>query len=402
MRILSLNEKDLRKELLNIGVDPEAIPIFLKKSKIIALKLESLSQASCNILKQVALTSDSDCAIHRKVISGRKKKADAILIATLRGLEKICEKLAYQPEFLKPLKDKLEGFLKSYQERDSFLLKFKNRTYNLKERILIMGILNLTPDSFYDGGRFRDVKEAIEYAIKMAEEGADIIDIGGESTRPGSEPVPLKEELNRVLPVLKELKKRIKIPISIDTYKSEVAKICLSEGAEIVNDISGLRFDKKMAEIVASYNAYCVIMHIKGKPKTMQNRVFYKDVIKEIYDYFQGRIDYAINQGIKREKIIIDPGIGFGKLLEHNLEIIRRLEEFKSLNLPILVGHSRKSFIGKILNYPEPEKRLFGSIGCAVLLALKGANILRVHDAKETKEAIKVYEAIMKNGVETI
>ncbi len=398
MRILSLNNGDLKKELLKVGVSQEAIPIFLKKSKMVALKLESLSQASCNILKQIALTCDSDCAIHRKVIYGRKKKGDAILITTIRGLEKICEKLAYQPEFLKGLKESLENFLKSYKEKDSFLLKFKDRTYNLKDRVLLMGILNLTPDSFYDGNKFRNVKEAVDYALKMEEEGADIIDIGGESTRPGSEPVPLKEELNRVLPVLKELKKRVKIPISIDTYKSEVARICLDEGCEIVNDISALNFDKKMANVIAFYNAYCILMHIKGKPKTMQKKVYYKDVIKEIYDYLKARIDYAVDNGIKREKIIIDPGIGFGKLLEHNLEIIRRLEEFKSLNLPILIGHSRKSFIGKILNYEEAEKRLFGSLGCAVLLALKGANILRVHDVKETKEAIKIYEAIMKNA----
>ncbi|MEO0088359.1 MAG: dihydropteroate synthase [candidate division WOR-3 bacterium] len=398
MRLLALNDSDLKKELLKIGVAPEAIPIFLKKSKLIALKLESLSQASCNILKQVALTCDSDCAIHRKMISGRKKQADAILIATIRGLEKICEKLAYQPEFLRDLKETLEGFLKSYEKKDNFVLKFRNRVYNLKDRVLIMGILNLTPDSFYDGGRFRDVKEAVDYAVKMAAEGADIIDIGGESTRPGSEPIPLKEELNRILPVLKELKKRISIPISVDTYKSEVARICLNEGCEIVNDISGLQFDKKMAEIIAQYNAYCVIMHIKGKPKTMQKRVHYKDVIQEIYDYLKERIAYAINKGIKREKIIIDPGIGFGKLLEHNLEIIRRLEEFKTLNQPILVGHSRKSFIGKILNYDKPQERLYGSLGCAVLLALKNVNILRVHDVKATREAIKVCEAIMKNG----
>ncbi|MCS7249735.1 MAG: dihydropteroate synthase [candidate division WOR-3 bacterium] len=396
MRILSLNDNDLRKELLKIGVDEEAVPIFLKKSKVIVLKLESLSQAACNILKQVALTCDSDCAIHKKVISGRKKKADAILITNLRGLEKICDKLNYQPEFLKSLKEKLEDFLKSYFKKDNFILKFKEKTYNLKERPLIMGILNLTPDSFYDGGKFKDIKEAVDYGIKMVEDGADIIDVGGESTRPGSEPVPLKEELKRVLPVIKELKKKINIPISIDTYKSEVAKICLSEGCEIVNDISGLRFDKKMAEVVANYDAYCVIMHIKGKPKTMQKRVYYKDVIKEIFDYLKERVEYAINNGIKREKIIIDPGIGFGKLLEHNLEIIRRLDEFKSLNLPILVGHSRKSFIGKILNC-EPKDRLFGSISCAIFLALKGANILRVHDVKETKEAIMVYKAIINN-----
>jgi dihydropteroate synthase len=199
------------------------------------------------------------------------------------------------------------------------------------------------------------------------------------------------------MPVLKEVRKRIKIPISIDTYKSEVAKEALEEGADIVNDISGLSFDKKMAEIVSKYNAYCVIMHIKGKPKTMQKRVYYQDVIKEVYDFLQERVAYAEKRGIKREKIIIDPGIGFGKKLEHNIEIIRRLGEFKSLNLPILVGHSRKSFIGQILSLP-PEERLIGSLATAVILLFNGANILRVHDVKATKQALEIFWAIMKDA----
>jgi len=394
MRLLSLTPGDLVKELKKIGVEEEAIPIFLEKASFFALKLENLSQASCNILKQVALACGQDCAINKKVISGRKKISDAILFSNKRQLKMIVEKLSYQPPFLKKVREELKSFL---EKDDNLVLNFRNVSYNLKERPLIMGILNLTPDSFYDGGKFKSVEEAVEAALKMEEEGADIIDIGGESTRPGSEPVSLKEELKRVMPVLKEVKKRIKIPISIDTYKSQVAKEALEEGAEIVNDISGLSFDKKMAEIVSSYNAYCVIMHIKGRPKTMQKRVFYKDVIKEIYDYLKEKVDYAQKMGIKREKIIIDPGIGFGKKLEHNIEIIRRLREFRSLNLPILVGHSRKSFIGQILSLP-PAERLVGSLAAAVILLFNGAHILRVHDVKETKQAIEIFCAIMKDA----
>uniref|UniRef100_A0A7V3ZVC4 Dihydropteroate synthase n=1 Tax=candidate division WOR-3 bacterium TaxID=2052148 RepID=A0A7V3ZVC4_UNCW3 len=394
MRLLSLMPKDLVKELRKVGVSEEAIPIFLEKASFFALKLENLSQAAGNILKQVALACGQDCAIHKKVISGRKKISDAILFTNKRQLKMIVEKLSYQGDFLKKLKEQLTTFLEG---KNDWLLNFRNVTYNLKERPLIMGILNLTPDSFYDGGKFKNKKEAIAEAVKMEEEGADIIDIGGESTRPGSEPVSWKEELKRVMPVLKEVRKKIKIPISIDTYKSEVAKEALEEGAEIVNDISGLSFDKKMAEIVSRYNAYCVIMHIKGRPKTMQKRVYYRDVIKEIYDYLKEKIAYAEKMGIKREKIIIDPGIGFGKKLEHNIEIIRRLGEFKTLNLPILVGHSRKSFIGEILSLP-PEERLIGSLAVAVISLLNGAHILRVHDVKATKQVVEIFCAIMKDA----
>jgi len=386
--------KDLVKELRKVGVSEEAIPIFLEKASFFALKLENLSQAAGNILKQVALACGQDCAIHKKVISGRKKISDAILFTNKRQLKMIVEKLSYQGDFLKKLKEQLTTFLEG---KNDWLLNFRNVTYNLKERPLIMGILNLTPDSFYDGGKFKNKKEAIAEAVKMEEEGADIIDIGGESTRPGSEPVSWKEELKRVMPVLKEVRKKIKIPISIDTYKSEVAKEALEEGAEIVNDISGLSFDKRMAEIVSRYNAYCVIMHIKGRPKTMQKRVYYRDVIKEIYDYLKEKIAYAEKMGIKREKIIIDPGIGFGKKLEHNIEIIRRLGEFKTLNLPILVGHSRKSFIGEILSLP-PEERLIGSLAVAVISLLNGAHILRVHDVKATKQVVEIFCAIMKDA----
>jgi dihydropteroate synthase len=269
--------------------------------------------------------------------------------------------------------------------------KFGNVEFDFSKRTYIMGILNVTPDSFSDGGKYFSKERAIDRAIQMIDEGADIIDVGGESTRPGSEPVPLEEELRRVIPVISEISKRTKIPISIDTYKSEVARQALDNGAVIVNDISGLRFDKRMVDVVSEYNSGIVIMHIKGRPKTMQINPEYNDVISEIYSYLSDSVQIAKSRGI--EKIIIDPGIGFGKRQVDNLEIIRRLREFKSLGYPILIGVSRKSFIGNILNLPV-EERLEGTLAAVAISIWNGANIVRVHDVKEIKRVVKIIDAI--------
>ena len=274
---------------------------------------------------------------------------------------------------------------------DPVVYRFGSKEFDFSRRTYIMGILNVTPDSFSDGGRYFTVDSAVEHAMKMIEDGADIIDVGGESTRPGSEPVPLEEELRRVIPVIKEIVKRTDVPISIDTYKSEVARQALDNGAVIVNDISGLRFDEKMVEVIAQYNASVVIMHIKGTPKTMQQNPCYDDVISEIYGYLSEGIERAQSYGIKQ--IIVDPGIGFGKRLVDNLEIIRRLREFKSLGYPILIGVSRKSFIGNILNLPV-EERLEGTAGAVAISVWNGANIVRVHDVKEMTRVVRIVDAI--------
>ena len=257
----------------------------------------------------------------------------------------------------------------------------------------VMGILNVTPDSFYDGGRYSRTKLAINQGLKLAEEGADIIDIGGESSRPGSEPVPLEEELERIIPVIKSLKKQIKVPISIDTYKSKVAESALKAGASIINDISALRMDKRMVSIAREYDVPVVLMHMQGNPRTMQKHPFYKDVIREIYEFLARRIKFAEENGIKPDKIIIDPGIGFGKTTEHNLLIIKYLKRFKPLGKPILIGPSRKSFIGNILNLPA-TKRLEGTLAAISICLLNGAEILRVHDVRQVKRAVEIVEAI--------
>jgi len=257
-----------------------------------------------------------------------------------------------------------------------------------------MGVLNVTPDSFSDGGLYLDPKRAEERAWEMVEEGADIIDIGGESTRPGAEPLPLEEELRRVMPVLEALGPSFPVPISIDTYKAKVAEEALKAGASIVNDISGLGFDQDMAEVVAHYGAALVIMHIKGTPKDMQLNPTYGDVLGEIKAYLRERIEKAEKAGVRSDAIIVDPGIGFGKRLEHNLEIFRRMKELEELGKPILVGPSRKRFIGEILGV-ETSQRLYGTLAAVAFSILQGVHIVRVHDVKPCRQLVDVIDAMM-------
>ena len=258
------------------------------------------------------------------------------------------------------------------------------------DRTLIMGILNVTPDSFSDGSLFFDADKAVEHAKRMANEGADIIDVGGESTRPNAEPVSEEEELKRVQPVIARLAIELDMPISIDTYKPRVAEECLKSGANLVNDITGLR-SKEMLKTAAKYNVPVVIMHMKGTPKNMQQNPAYGDVVKEIKEFFIDRICEAEKAGIKN--IIIDPGIGFGKTTEHNLQILKRLSELKELGCPILIGTSRKSFIGNVTGLPV-NARLEGTLASVAIAIMNGANIVRVHDVKECRKAVQIADAV--------
>jgi dihydropteroate synthase len=264
---------------------------------------------------------------------------------------------------------------------------------DIARRTAIMGVLNVTPDSFYDGGRRLDTKQAIADGVAMVAAGADILDIGGESTRPGAAAVPEAEELSRVLPVLQGLRREISAPISIDTYKSAVARAALDVGADIVNDISALRFDPQMVLLVAGEQVPVVLMHMQGTPRTMQADPSYTDVVREVRDFLADRLYEAMDGGVAPESIIIDPGIGFGKTLDHNLQLLRGLPMLAALARPLLVGVSRKAFIGKILDL-EPDKRLDGSLAAAVAAALGGANLVRVHDVAETRQALRVADAI--------
>jgi len=273
---------------------------------------------------------------------------------------------------------------------------FGETTYEFGKRTYLMGILNVTPDSFSDGGRFFDQTDAVLHAFQMAKDGADIIDVGGESTRPGAESVTVEEELRRIIPVIHKIRQKSGIPISVDTYKSQVAIEALNTGANIVNDISGLRFDEKMAGVIAEKNASVVIMHIKGTPKDMQVNPRYSDVVKEVYDYLSEAVDVARKKGIKQ--IMIDPGIGFGKTVEQNLELISGLDKFQEIGVPILIGVSRKSFIGKILE-TAVEARLEGTAAAVTASIMHGADIVRVHDVREMRRVALVADAIRRQGI---
>ena len=266
---------------------------------------------------------------------------------------------------------------------------------DLSKKTLIMGVLNVTPDSFSDGGKFFHINDAVARAVQMAEAGADIIDVGGESTKPGAITVSVKEELRRVLPVIKKLVKKIKLPVSIDTYKAEVAEAALAEGASVVNDISGFRFDDRIARVAAKYKAGAVLMHILGTPKDMQSNPTYRSIIREISAYLKESAGIARKAGLRKESIMLDPGIGFGKTTEHNLLLIRELKEFKKLGYPVLMGPSRKSFIGKILNLPAGE-RVEGTLAAVSACVLNGASAVRVHDVKETVRAVRIIDAIIR------
>jgi dihydropteroate synthase len=277
------------------------------------------------------------------------------------------------------------------------VIKTRHGTLDLTRRTALMGIINVTPDSFYDGGKRFDPGKAIADGIDLVEGGADILDVGGESTRPGARPVSADEELERVLPVVRGLRRALTAPISIDTYKARVAEAALGEGADIVNDISALRFDPRMVGVVATERIPMVLMHMQGTPRTMQAEPRYGDVLQEVKDFLVVQIHAAMAAGVERENIIIDPGIGFGKTLAHNLTLLRGLPALAALGQPLLVGASRKAFIGKLLG-AEPGERLEGSLAAAVAAAFGGAHILRVHDVKETFKAIRVADSIRFAG----
>jgi dihydropteroate synthase len=280
--------------------------------------------------------------------------------------------------------------------RKEHTFRVKNQAYDLGRQTWIIGVVNVTPDSFYDGGLYREPERAIEHGLGLLAEGADIIDVGGESSRPGSDPVPVEEELRRVLPVVAGLRKTTKALISIDTTKYEVAEAALGQGADIINDISSFSLDPRLLELAARHDAGFILMHMQGNPKTMQVHPYYENVLKEIRSFLSEKIEIALAYGLKKENLIIDPGIGFGKNTGDNLRLINRLDFFEELGRPILVGISRKSFIGKILNAP-PQDRLEGSIAAAVISILRGASLLRVHDVKAFKRAALVAEAIISD-----
>jgi dihydropteroate synthase len=276
--------------------------------------------------------------------------------------------------------------------------KIGDRVFNVSRRGLIMGVLNVTPDSFSDGGNFFALEKAIEHGVRMAAEGADIIDVGGESTRPGAEPIAADEELRRVIPAIEKLRAKIDVPISIDTSKSDVARAAIQAGASIVNDITGGRGDEAMLPLVAETRSAFIIMHMQGTPRTMQNQPRYSNVVSEIADFFRQQYTCAIGCNIDPMAIAFDPGIGFGKTLDHNLELFAGLERLRAHDRPLVVGVSRKSFLGKLIDSPEIGDRLAPGVALTSLLRARGADVFRVHDVKENVSALRVTDAILQKA----
>lgn len=384
---------EARKELERIGVDPAGIAHMLPKLEHHALLVSQVMAPAANIMKQEMLSLGGDAAVARGTVACSVATTDLLLIGTAKQLAALSNKLAGQPFGLQQLSTELVDLLQTIRKQPT--VWETSRRQLVLDRPLIMGILNVTPDSFSDGGRHNKLPLAIERALQMVAEGADLIDVGGESTRPGAPPVSADEELQRVLPVIEALAGRSDVPISIDTWKSSVVNAALTAGAEIVNDISGLAFDPEMGQTVARHGAGLVLMHTRGRPQQMQQDTVYHDLIGEVSAALKQTIDGAIDAGILKERIVIDPGIGFGKDAAGNLEILHRLPELKSLGYPLLVGTSRKSFIGKTLQRNATEDRLFGTAATVALSVAAGVQILRVHDVQAMKDVALMAHAIV-------
>ncbi|MBK5273782.1 MAG: dihydropteroate synthase [Desulfuromonadales bacterium] len=383
---------DAERELRRIKVDSGGIALMASKMLTRCVKLTGLQCRQANILKQEMLALGGDAAVARGTVACSIEKTDVILIGTDKQLHRLCSKLAPQPFGLPALAGELKQILMSAAQRPGFW-RIRQQQLSL-ERPLIMGILNVTPDSFSDGNQFFDPQRAIERAREMIAEGADIIDIGGESTRPGAAPVSTDDELKRVLPVIRGLACVSSCPISIDTWKSPVARAAIDAGAAIINDISGFNLDPRMASVAAESGAGVVLMHTRGTPQTMQSDTAYDDLISEVILSLRGSVEQACQAGIDLNRIAVDPGIGFAKDTGQNLEILRRLSEFTCLGLPILVGTSRKAFIGRILNRDSGD-RIQGTAATVTHAICNGADILRVHDVRQMRDAADMARAIM-------
>lgn len=405
MKIVPLkikNEKEAKKIMSSLGVTPEGIRILSPKSIFAGFKIEGISSWEANIIKQQLLSLGSDAALNRDCLV-KKVKTDIFIFGNLSQLRKLSDKLKKQPfslsEIAGQLAEQIGNLFKS-----AGVFKARDKLLRITQPV-ICGIINVTADSFSGDGLLRwpgnSQKKIADLALTKAEamirSGAKILDLGAESSRPFSKPVEEKEEMSRIIPVIKAVRKKFpKVMISVDTYKYAVAYAAVGEGADIINDITALRGADKMASLVKKYKLGCILMHMKSLPATMQINPKYKDVIGDIIDFFKERINFCEQRGINTERILLDPGIGFGKRQEDNLRILNELYKFKIFGRPLFLGLSRKSFIGKILNVGEYD-RLAGTIAASVAAIERGADILRVHDVEETKQACKVACKIFNN-----
>lgn len=403
-RVLCLSsDNEIAAEMARINAEEAGIRHMLPKSRHYLVKLEHVRRPVAHILKETFLSNGGEAVVNRDVITARVDFSDVLLTGTRKQFQRALLALREQEFGCDVLAAEIEAAIRHFDSApnvpssEAFADPRLGKVFALiGTRTLIMGILNVTPDSFSDGGKYTDPSAAIDYAYEMAANGADIIDVGGQSTRPGAEPISSQEEIDRIMPVVQELGPNLDIPVSVDTYRTEVAETALRAGASIVNDISGATFDPRMPAFLASRQCPAVIMHILGTPKDMQVNPQYQDLMADICRFLRSRIHALVEAGLDERLVIVDPGIGFGKTVEHNLEILRRLAELRSIGRPVLVGTSRKSTIGHVLGGLTPDDRLEGTAATVALSIANGADIVRVHDVKEMARVARMTDAIVR------
>jgi len=383
---------ELAEEISRTESDPEGIGIMTRKGRIFPVVVEGVSLKASPLLKQELLAAGADAAHARGIADHSAAESRVLLLATWGQYQRVLPKLRRQPFRLRQLADEVESALRHYTSRAPRTVPGAHRSLVVGERTLVMGVLNVTPDSFSDGGRYAEADAAIARARQMVSEGAAIIDIGGESTRPGAETVPWEEEWRRVGPVLKAFASSSPVPVSIDTRNPEVARRAIAAGADLVNDVSGLS-DPAMRTVVTVSGASAVVMHMRGTPTTMVALSRYRDVRGEVFEELARATGAAEAAGVPPERLLVDPGLGFSKTPAQSMELLAHVGELRSLGYPVVVGASRKSMIGALLDGAGPSERLEGSLAAAVVAALQGAHIVRAHDVGPTVRALRVADA---------
>lgn len=387
---------ELREVLGRVGVQAKGREVLERKGLFRAVKLQGVGYREALIAKQEMLGAGGDAATPKGTVEFSADEAELVLLGTPLHYRRFVAKMKRQPFRCGPLAEEVEGALAGY-ERRGYALPLAGGRLDL-DRTRVMGVLNVTPDSFSDGGEYLDPARAVARAEEMAAQGAAVVDVGAESTRPGSGGVSEGEEWKRLDPVLKEIVDRLDVPVSVDTSKPEIADRALDRGVSLINDVTGLR-DEAMIQVVARHDVPVVVMHMQGTPQTMQEAPAYDDVVADVVRWLRGRLRAAEDGGVDAEKLVVDPGIGFGKTPEHNLRLLRHLGSLRSLGRPILVGASRKSFISQVTGV-APEERLEGSLAAAVLAAARGAHLVRVHDVAATVRALALADAVLGRAAE--
>jgi dihydropteroate synthase len=406
-RVVFADERTAAREILSIGCDPAAVPWLLPKSRLLAVRIEAVPAFAANLLKQEALAVGADAVVHRGACTLTVERSDVLLLATPGQLAPLVSKLRLQVPTLRAVGMALEGYLKNAESGAPKVFRARDRVFPIGERTYLFGILNTTPDSFSDGGLFESTEPALRRALEMENQGADFIDVGGESTRPGHRSIDAQEEMDRVLPVIRRIRQESSVPISIDTTKAAVARAALLEGADVVNDVWGLRRDPGIATVVAETGAGLVLMHNRGTeaasaggPPPSPGPVDPSrttDILASVVDFLSVSLDLAIAAGISRDALVVDPGIGFGVSPEDSMRMIDGLDGVAGLGRPVLIGPSRKSFIGKVLDLPV-DRRLLGTAAAVAYGIARGAAFVRVHDIAEMKEVATLADALRASG----